>query len=199
MVRTWRGLGALGAAGIIAAALAAWPSTSRPAESKASIQEIMDTVIDPSADSLWQTAGAVEEQGDVRIRTPKTPAEWKAARDLASALADGAKRLQTARPVGSNGHWVLADASTPGIRTSVQIQADIARDPTRFYWAAARLQRTAEDALAALDGKNIPAFLDAGARIDAACEACHAAYWYPRNPPRPLLSPEAFAKAATRP
>jgi cytochrome c556 len=164
-----------------------------------SIQEIMDTVVDPSADALWETAGTVAEHGRTNVRRPRTDQDWKTARRLALTLIDGAKQLQTPRPVGSNGHWVLADAATPGIRSAAQIQADIAANPARFYKAAARLQKTSVDALAALDAKDIPRFLDAGARIDAACEACHAAYWYPRRPPGPLPGPEAFAKSAFRP
>ena len=51
----------------------------------------------------------------------------------------------------------------------------------------------------ALGRRDTDAFLDAGARIDAACEACHAAYWYPRDPPRSLPDPAVFAKTAIRP
>jgi cytochrome c556 len=175
---------------------AAAPRAQGPVQS---IQEIMDTVVDPSADSLWEVAGTVVEHGKTQVRQPRTDKDWKAARTLALSLIDGAKRLQTPRPVGSNGHWALADALTPGIRSAVQIQADIAADPARFYKAAARLQKTSQDALAALDARNIPAFLDAGARIDAACEACHAAYWYPRRAPGHLAGPDIFAKTALRP
>ena len=104
-------------------------------------------------------------------------------------------------PSASAASWAVrwSRAATPGIRTAAQIEVDIARDPKRFYAAAARLQRTAQDAADALGRRNVEAFLDAGARIDAACEACHAAYWYPRDPPRPLPDPAAFARMAVRP
>jgi cytochrome c556 len=163
------------------------------------VQAIMDTVVDPSADSLWETAGTVVSAKGAKAHRPRTAKEWAEARKLALNVVDGAKRLQTRRPVGGDGHWRLADAATPGIRTAAQIDADIARDPKRFYAAAARLQRTAQDAADALGRRDLDVFLDAGARIDAACEACHAAYWYPRNPPRPLPDPAAFARTAIRP
>ena len=163
------------------------------------VQAIMDTVVDPSADSLWEAAGAVVSAKGSKAHRPHTAKQWAEARGLALKVVEGAKLLQTRRPVGDNGHWRLADASTPGIRTAAQIEADIARGPQRFYAAAARLQRTAQDAADALGRRDIDAFLDAGARIDAACEACHAAYWYPRNPPRPLPDPAAFARTAVRP
>ena len=163
------------------------------------VQQIMDTVVDPSADALWETAGTVVAAKGSRTHRPRTPAQWAKARTLALRVVEGAKLLQARRPVGGDGHWVLADASTPGIRTAAQIEVDIARDPSKFYGAAARLQRTAQDAADALARRDLDAFQDAGARIDAACEACHAAYWYPRDPPRPLADPAAFAKTAIRP
>ena len=163
------------------------------------VQAIMDTVVDPSADSLWEAAGTVVSAKGAKAHRPHTAKQWAEARKLALQVVDGAKLLQIRRPVGGDGHWRLADASTPGIRSAAQIEADIARDPRRFYAAAARLQRTAQDAADALGRRDLDAFLDAGARIDAACEACHAAYWYPRDPPRPLPDPAAFARTAGRP
>src|SRR6202012_5948705 len=163
------------------------------------IQSVMDKVIDPSADSLWEQAGTVVTPKGAEVHRPHTPGQWQSARALALKVVEGAKLLQTRRPVGEDGHWKLADASTSGIRTAAQIEADIARDPQRFYAAAARLQRTAQDAADALGRRDTDAFLDAGARIDAACEACHAAYWYPRDPPRPLPDPAVFPRTAIRP
>jgi len=163
------------------------------------VQAIMDTVVDPSADSLWEAAGTVVSAKGAKAHRPSTAKEWARARALALKVAEGAKLLQTRRPVGGDGHWWLADASTPGIRNAAQIETDIARDPKRFYAAAARLQRTAGEAANALGRRDLDAFLDAGARIDAACEACHAAYWYPRDRPKPLPDPAAFARTAIRP
>jgi cytochrome c556 len=183
---------------VLALALAAGQAGAASREPQ-TVQAIMDTVVDPSADSLWETAGTVETAKGGGAHRPHTARQWAQARGLALKLVAGAKLLQARRPVGGDGHWTLADASTPGIRTAAQIEADIARDPGRFYAAAARLQRTAQDAADALGRHDLDAFLDAGARIDAACEACHAAYWYPRNAPRPLPDPAAFARIASRP
>lgn len=182
----------------LSAALAAGQAEAARLEPK-TIQAIMDTVVDPSADSLWEAAGTEVTAKGVKAHGPHTAKQWEKAKGLALEIVHGARLLQTQRQVGGNGHWALADASTPSIRTAAQIEADIARDPQRFYQAAARLQRTAEDAADALGRRDLDAFLEAGGRIDAACEACHAAYWYPRNPPRPLPDPAAFARTAARP
>lgn len=188
---------ALGIVALVTASAVGQAQAAGPAPQ--TVQAIMDRVVDPSADRLWAAAGTEVTGKGARAHRPRTARQWDRARGLALNIAEGARLLQTRRPVGGDGHWALADAATPGIRTAAQIEADIARDPKRFYAAAARLQRTAEEAADALGRRDLDAFLDAGARIDAACEACHAAYWYPRDPPRPLPDPAAFAKTAARP
>ena len=58
------------------------------------------------------------------------------------------------------------------------------------------------DWLAAMSGYDFVTgtrFHGAIAAIDAACEACHAAYWYPRTPPLPLPDDAAFARRAFHP
>jgi hypothetical protein len=187
------------AASIGAMAITAVAGPAQPKPASQSIQDVMDAVIDPSADALWQVAGTVVTAGRTVVRQPRNARAWIRARGLASRLALGAKQLQTTRSVGENGHWVLADASTPGIRTAEQIQADIAHDPARFYAAAQRLEQTAQEAVKTIDRQDVPGLLEAGARIDAACEACHAAYWYPRRPAVALPAPEVFAKSGFSP
>jgi len=193
-MRVGLALGVLAAVGALTSI-----SSHVAAADTASVQALMDMVIDPSADALWAVAGTVVTAKGGVDHQPRTARQWAQARQLAERIVVGAQRLQTPRAVGANGHWKLADASTPGIRTALQIQEDIARDPKRFYTAAARLQQTAQDAVNMIDKRDIPGLLDAGARIDAACEGCHAAYWYPRDPPRKLPGPDIFAKTALRP
>lgn len=149
------------------------------------LQATMDTVVDPSADRLWASVGTIETKHGVVHRAPRSIAEWNALQAHARALIAGAATL--ARPglaVGGDGHSALADASVPGTRTAAQIRADIDRDPARFRRAAQRL---------GLGGQQAPA------AIDAACEACHAAYWYPRGKPLPLPPADRFGAIAHRP
>jgi hypothetical protein len=187
------------AAPILALTLTTVAGAAPPQTAPQSVQGVMDTIVDPSADALWEVAGTVVTAGRTVVRRPRTAKDWARARGLASRLALGSKRLQAARPVGQDGHWALADSSTPGIRTAEQIQADIARDPARFYAAARRLEQTAQEAVTAIDRRDVPGLLEAGARIDAACEACHAVYWYPRRPAIALPAPEVFAKSGFAP
>ncbi|RUN75938.1 hypothetical protein EJC47_13530 [Sphingomonas sp. TF3] len=164
------------------------------------IQSTMDSAIDPSADALWASVGTVETQRGTAQRAPQSAAEWGRLLGHAQTLITGARQLQ--RPglaVGGDGHSPLADASVPGTRTAVQIRADIDRDPARFVRAAQRLEAGGRQALAAITARNPERLIAAGAAIDAACEACHAAYWYPRGKPLSLPPVDRFDAVAGRP
>jgi cytochrome c556 len=165
----------------------------------ASVQQTMDLLIDPAADSLWESVGTEVTAHGTREKQPRTAVQWQKVEGHAQALVSGAKRLQTpGLPVGANGHSKLADADTPGTRTAVQIRADIDANPAKFRAAAIRLEEAANHALAASRAHNAAGVLAAGAELDAACEACHAAYWYPRTRPQHLPSPTEFAAQSTR-
>jgi hypothetical protein len=186
-----------------ALALGAGLEVSRPVHhgsAPSSVQETMDRLIDPAADALWASVGTEESVRGSHLHAPKTNAEWLKVAGYAQSLITGAKHLQThGLPVGANAHSMLADADTPDIRTAVQIRADIDADPARFRAAAFRLEEASAQASTAAHRHNISALLDAGAALDAACESCHSAYWYPRRPPLRLPSPEEFAAKTSRP
>lgn len=168
--------------------------------SPSSVQQTMDLLIDPASDALWASAGTEETVHGSHLRAPSTAAQWLKVTGYAQSLVSGAKHLQTpGLPVGANGHGRLADANTPGIRTALQIRADIDADPARFRAAAIRLEEASNQALTATRKHDVHGLLDAGAALDAACEACHAAYWYPRTPPLRLPSPAEFAAKINRP
>jgi cytochrome c556 len=165
-----------------------------------SIQQTMDLLIDPAADSLWDSVGTEETAHGTHEKQPHTPAEWQTVAEHAQAIIAGAKRLQTpGLPVGANAHSKLADADTPGTRTAAQIRVDIDANPAKFRAAAIRLETTANHALTATKTHNPAGVIAAGAELDAACEACHAAYWYPRTPPQHLPSPAEFAAGSSHP
>ncbi|SEB53389.1 cytochrome c [Terriglobus roseus] len=164
-----------------------------------SVQQTMDLLIDPAADALWASVGTSVSSRGTRVHEPRNAAEWAKVARYAQLLVSGAKRLQApGLPVGSNAHSRLADADTPGTRTAAQIRADIDADPERFRAAAIRLEEVSNDAWKAARKHDVAGILDAGGALDAACEACHAAYWYPRTAPQVLPSAKEFAAKVNR-
>ncbi len=165
-----------------------------------SVQETMNRLIDPAADAIWASVGTIETKDGSHLRAPQTDAQWLKVTGYAQSLVAGAKRLQEpGLPVGTNAHSRLADADTPGTRNAAQIRAHIDADPARFRAAATRLEKASDKALTAARTRDVSGLLSAGEALDAACEACHAAYWYPRTPPLRLPSAEEFAAKPGRP
>lgn len=163
---------------VLAAALApaTLVSAARPA---ASIQQLMAGTIDPAADAIWEAVGSETGPGGIEEHFPRTAREWAALRRQALDIVAAAQLLQSGgRPVSHGGP--LEDADVPGISTAPQIQQAIDGDRAAFNAHARELRAAGRAVLAAIDARAPQRLLKAGARLDAACERCHAAYWYPR-------------------
>lgn len=180
---------------LAAAALSSCGPKPAPAP-QTTIQALMAEKIDPNADALWEGVGtSVTDKGTIE-HAPANDAEWAALEARAQALYDGSQILARTHAVGGAAHSPLADADVAGTRTPEQITADIKADPAKFAAAANRLGAAAQEALAGIKGRDKAKIMAAGEELDAACEACHAAYWYPRNPPIALPDYETFGRQA---
>lgn len=161
----------------------------QPFKVTASIQDLMQSVVDPSADDLWESVETVVDKKGTRSRQPRTDAEWKAVRALAIRLAESANLLAIeGRPVVHEGKH-LEDSHVADILTASAIEAKINADRGAFISRARALQASAELALAAIDARDAKQLVVAGGHIDTACEQCHLAYWYP-NDKRPTSVPQ---------
>ncbi|UAL12594.1 cytochrome c [Caulobacter segnis] len=160
------------------------------------IQALMAEAIDPSADAIWEAVGTVVSDKGAVDHAPTTDTEWKALEARAQTLFHASRTLASTRAVGGAAHSPLADADVPGTRTPAQIAADITANPAAFASAAGRLNDAARETLVAIKARDTAAILAAGEHIDAACEACHAAYWYPRGQAIPLPDYETFGRQA---
>jgi len=158
-----------------AAAPSAGPA--EPAQPLLTIQQLMDTRVDPSADVLWDSVAFIATMKGEEDRRPRTAAEWEAVRRGALALIEAVDELNTrGRRVAS-----LDTAPGPGELRASAIQRLIDANPDAFVRRAAVLKSAAQTALAAIDAKDADALMNAGGVIDEACEACHVTYWYPNQ------------------
>jgi cytochrome c556 len=173
---------------------AAWATPDPKAES---VQDIMRTKVDPSADTLWGAVSTVETEAGVEVHEPKTNADWNALRAQALMIVEGAKLLQSPRQVGAGGP--LDDGAPPSARSTAQIQADIAADHAGFIKAAQGLEGSALKTLAAIDARDTPALLTATAALDAVCDVCHERYWFPHGQPAQFPPESELAKTENRP
>jgi hypothetical protein len=141
------------------------------------IKDIMDSMVDPSADILWESVATIVSAAGTEERRPKTDEDWANVRRAAIRLIEGPNLLvMDGRHVAKPGE----KSENPGIELEPQQMEDlINKDRESFIKLAHALQDAGAQALAAIDSKNAEGLLDAGETIDTACENCHLKYWYP--------------------
>jgi hypothetical protein len=143
----------------------------------ATIREVMNSVIDPSVDEVWNAVASVVDQKGLTDRTPIKDEEWAEVRRHVLIVSEAANLLlMRNRPVAAPGAPSLA----PGIElTPEEIRALIDKNPEGWDFYVQQLQDSLKPALAAIDAKNTQALFDAGEKIDETCENCHSVFWYP--------------------
>ena len=141
----------------------------------ATIRELMDDVVDPSADGLWGSVGVVRTRSSTIHRAPRTAEEWASVRRQAITLAESANLLiiepRRATPKGT--------LAGEGELSPEEIDERIAANRVAFEELAVNLRNVAQKALEAIDRRNSEELLEVGGEIDVACEACHTIFWYP--------------------
>ena len=156
------------------------PPAESPLRPTATIKDIMDSMVDPSADMLWESVATIVSAAGTEERRPKTDQQWTDVRRAAIRLIEGTNLLvMEGRHVAKPGE----KSENPGIELEPeQMEKLINDDRAAFIKLAHGLHDAALPALKAIDAKNAEGLLDAGEGIDTACENCHLKYWYPNTP-----------------
>jgi hypothetical protein len=156
---------------------------ARDRQIHSTVKDLMDSIIDPSADVIWGAVGSVVDEEGVHERRPKTPEEWLDVRRAAVRLIEGGNLLtvpgRAVAPAGTR-------SENPGIELEPdQIAALIRKQRTKFDAHAKALRGLGFEALRAIDARNADQLVDIGGRIQDICEGCHKTFWYPfdRIPP----------------
>jgi len=149
------------------------------------IKDLMDSIVDPSADVVWGAVGTVMDQDGVHDTFPKTPEEWLNVRRAAIRIIEGSNLLlmpgREAAPPGTK-------SETPGVELEPpEITALIKKNRRSFDAFARALQAVGFEAVRAIDAQDTAALLEIGGRMQDVCEGCHQAFWYPgAKPPYPI-------------
>lgn len=143
------------------------------------IKDIMDSVVDPSADEIWESVATVIDADGVHELHPETDEDWAAIRRSAIRLVEASNLLLIpGRDVADAGH----SSEYPGIELEPEeIQALIDGDQVQWMNLAYDLHDVASTVVSAIDTRDVDALMDAGAELDQACEQCHLQYWYPND------------------
>jgi hypothetical protein len=142
-----------------------------------SIKELMDSIVDPSADALWGAAGTIVDNEGIHEMNPKTEEEWHDVRRAAVRIIEGGNLLMMA---GRDAAPAGTKSETPGVELEpVQIAALMKQKRKEFNSFAKALQLLGLEALRASEAKNIDSLGEIGSRMEGVCEGCHQTFWYP--------------------
>jgi hypothetical protein len=165
-------------------AIAQQPAGGKDRQVNTSIKDLMESIIDPSADVIWGASGTIIEQGKSTIeQVPRSDDEWLDVRRAAVRIIEGSNLLTTpgraAAPPGTK-------SETPGVELEpAEISALITRNRPGFNSFAVALRTLGWEALQASEAKNSNLLLDIGGRMQEVCEGCHQTFWYPSASPPP--------------
>jgi len=155
-------------------------SKPAPAESAltpiVSVKELMENIIDPSADVLFDSVvTTVTAAGTVETR-PTTEEDWLKVQRAALLLAEATNLLKMPRQVAPAGDQTPEGG--PDL-TPAQMQAKVDGDRAQFNKYADGLREVAVKSLSVAKAKDVNGLFEVGSGLDKACENCHLEYWYP--------------------
>jgi len=148
-----------------------------------SIKDLMESVIDPSADALWGAVGTVMDKQGTQELFPKTQEEWLKVRHAAVRIIEGGTLLmmpgREAAPAGTK-------SETPGVELEpAEITMLIRKKRKSFDAFAKALRALGLEALRAAEAKDTGSLIEIGGRMEDVCESCHKTFWYPQEKPAP--------------
>ena len=144
-MRAWRWLIMAGAA-MGAACAGQEPPPFKPV---ADVKQLMNDVIDPAADGVWEASGTITTAEGSYERGPKTENEWTAARNHAMMLAESGNLLMLVPRAKDGGEWMKLSRA---------------------------LVEKGEASLVAVEARNSKQIFDVGGELYEACLNCHQQY-----------------------
>ena len=152
-------------------------TVSPPFRPVATIKDIMDALIDPQSDVIFEAVATILTKSGTEERAPRTDAEWEAVRKGALLLIEGGNLLIVP---GRHAAGPGAKSEVPGVELEpLEIEALINKNGGLFNRRAQGVVGAAIVALRAIEAKDVQGLSNAAGALDAACESCHSDFWYP--------------------
>ena len=114
------------------------------------VKQLMQGIVDPSADAVWQSVAIIFSKQGILERRPRTKEEWEAVRNHAMTLTEAGNLLMMPGRAKDGGDWM------------------------KF---AQELIDTSAVALRAAEARDADRLLNTSGEIDEVCERCHKKYW----------------------
>jgi len=146
------------------------------------IQDIMESIVAPSADVLFDAVATDITAQGVNEKRPQNDEEWEVVEHNAVALVEAMNMIKMpGRIVARPGEKTKSEGPDAPELSAEEITAKINRNRPLFLKYANALQTQAIRALAIARKHDAQGLFDIGEDIDEACENCHLEYWYPKD------------------
>jgi hypothetical protein len=157
------------------AARNASPEAGSDFRPSASIAEIMKSIVEPSADAIWNSVAIETTNEGSATKGPGTDEDWQKLRRDAVALAEITNNLiipgrVVSRPGGISDYPDL---------NRMAIEQRIAKNWNAWVGHAHTLHAVALQAVQIIDKRDVEQLSAIGNALDDSCVACHTEFWYP--------------------
>ena len=150
-----------------------------------SVKELMKYTIDPASDFVFDSVSTVvDPKGKIIEKEPKTDEDWERLRIGAVTMAEGVYLLKVPRRITPPGDENNSSGPDATELSPAQIEARIKKDPVEWNARIETLRNVCLEVLNIAKTKNTKELWEATENLDEACEACHRAYWYPKEDAR---------------
>ena len=157
----------------------AWAADMKPT---LTIRELMEHFVDPTADFIFDAVVFDLSVHGTTTTAPSNEEEWAKVERGGWQLAEAANLLMIPRKAEPP-NVRATEPLKPGVAapelTGAEIEAKIEADRPKWNRHADDMRTAALEAIQILKARNADAVINAGSRIDRACESCHLEYWYP--------------------
>jgi hypothetical protein len=163
------------------------PAAEQPFQPTSTIRELMQSIVAPSAQGLWDSVGRVSDAKGTRDLEPRSAEEWAAVRRHAVSLMESTNLLLIRdRHVAREGQQTLkAEDAVPGSELPPsEIEKRVKENWAAWTALAQNLHASAASMLDAVDKKDVARLETGGSDLDGVCESCHLVFWYPPSPAR---------------
>jgi hypothetical protein len=144
-----------------------------------SVKELMQYMIDPIADNIFDAVWWDTTSKGVVAHRPTTDEDWEKVRVGAVTMVEGIYLLNVPRPFAPPGDVNNSIGPHAPELSPTQIQAKLDKDPVLWIAKVEALRNVGLEALEAAKKKDADALFQASGDLDIACEECHLEYWYP--------------------
>lgn len=147
-----------------------------------SVRELMEHIIDPTADWVFDAAVVDVTATGVKTTVPASDEEWLRVERGLLLLAEASNLLKMPRAMAPPG----AEASTPARPgepspelSPAEIEAKVSANRGLWNTRSDELRTVAIASLKTVKSRSAEGLFQIGSDIDRACENCHLEFWYP--------------------